>query len=68
MEQVDRLSKKLLEVHLICFILFLVLLACCLCFLLFQNEKNMPNWLDHDLEVAVHIHEVRSSKDKQEDT
>ncbi|MCO5550274.1 hypothetical protein L7F22_003755 [Adiantum nelumboides] len=33
-----------------------------------QNEKSMQNWLDHDLEVAVHIHKVRSSYEKETDT
>eukprot|EP00250_Pteridium_aquilinum_P007538 c17227_g1_i1 orf=339-4568(+) len=30
-----------------------------------QNEKHMQSWLDHELDVAVHIHEVRSSYEKQ---
>ncbi|KAI5065342.1 hypothetical protein GOP47_0020037 [Adiantum capillus-veneris] len=33
-----------------------------------QNEKIMQNWLDYDLEVAVHIHKVRSSYEKETDT
>lgn len=32
------------------------------------NEKSLQQWLDHELEVAVHIHEVRNNYEKQTDS
>nr|AMS24212.1 kinesin 4-Ic protein [Marsilea vestita] len=32
------------------------------------NEKSLHQWFDHELEVAVHIHEVRSNYEKQTET
>ncbi|KAJ7952827.1 Kinesin-like protein [Quillaja saponaria] len=29
------------------------------------NEKSLQRWLDHELEVTVHVHEVRSEFEKQ---
>ncbi|KAJ7942434.1 Kinesin-like protein [Quillaja saponaria] len=29
------------------------------------NEKSMQRWLDHELEVTMHVHEVRSEFEKQ---
>lgn len=29
------------------------------------SEKSFQRWLDHELEVMVHVHEVRSEYEKQ---
>ena len=30
-----------------------------------SNEKSLQKWLDHELEVMVNVHEVRSENEKQ---
>lgn len=29
------------------------------------NEKSLQQWLDHEVEVLVHMHEVRDEYEKQ---
>ncbi|KAJ7517209.1 hypothetical protein O6H91_21G014700 [Diphasiastrum complanatum] len=33
-----------------------------------NNEKTLQQWLDHELEVAVRVHEVRTAYEKQRDS